>query len=262
MNNLTVFNFKESDVRVLNIDNEPWFVAKDLCDVLELKDVSMSLKRLDNDEKGTNSICTLGGNQDMAIVSESGMYSLVLTSRKPQAKAFKKWITSQVLPSIRETGKYEIEPQQPSLPNVNPHTTLDVIQGTQALFEIMNITPKYLPGLVAEAVKESHPEMSETVEQMKILMASNSENDIENQSFTVTEIGEMLDPTLSAVKVNKLLHGMGYQEKINKRWVLTEEGKENGGVVIATTKKNLKDNVEQIRWKEEIVDRINEFLEN
>ena len=145
---------------------------------------------------------------------------------------------------------------------ISPGTVEDTVTGIELLFNKMNITSEYLPSVLAEAVKERHPDLKEIAETMKIKMALNSTNDIENQSFIVTEIGEMLNPKLSAVKVNKLLHGMGYQEKINKRWVLTEEGKENGGVVIATTKKNLKDNVEQIRWKEEVVDRINEFLES
>ena len=108
MSDIQLFQFKQTEVRIVMIDNEPWFVAKDLCDVLELKDVSMSLKRLDSDEKGTNNICTPGGKQDMAVVSESGMYTLVLLSRKPEAKPFRKWITSEVLPAIRKTGKYEV----------------------------------------------------------------------------------------------------------------------------------------------------------
>ena len=111
MSNLEIFNFNSTEVRVLTIDNNPWFVAKDLCDVLEHSNSRMALERLDDDEKGVSNVYTLGGSQEMSIVSESGMYSLVLTSRKPQAKAFKKWITSKVLPSIRKTGVYQIEPK-------------------------------------------------------------------------------------------------------------------------------------------------------
>jgi len=92
-------------------------VAKDVCNVLELNDVSKACERLDDDEKGTNTILTLGGNQEMVTVSESGLYSLVLTSRKPEAKAFKKWLTSVVLPSIRKTGGYSVpQVEQTKLP--------------------------------------------------------------------------------------------------------------------------------------------------
>ena len=110
MSNLSTFVFNQSDVRVLSIDNEPWFVAKDLCDVLELSEVSNSLKRLDEDEKQTRTLFVSGQNRDVWVVSESGMYALVLTSRKPQAKSFKKWITAEVLPSIRKTGLFNTLP--------------------------------------------------------------------------------------------------------------------------------------------------------
>lgn len=156
---------------------------------------------------------------------------------------------------VKETVK-----QEPKV--ISPGTVQDHVEGLKALFELMNVTSDYIPGLVAEGIKEAHPQLAGTVETGKILMASNAENDIKNQSFTVTEIGEKLAIKFSAVKLNKILSQMGYQVKENKRWVLTELGKENGGVVIATTKKGKKDNVEQIRWKEEIIDKINEYLEN
>lgn len=108
MAEMEIFKFEQKEVRTVVENNEVWFVAKDVCDVLELIDVSMTVKRLDEDEKDTKIICTLGGNQNMSVVNESGLYSLVLTSNKPQAKKFKKWITSEVIPSIRKTGSYSI----------------------------------------------------------------------------------------------------------------------------------------------------------
>ena len=107
MSNITVFEFNTSSVRVLMINKEPWFVAKDICQVLEIRNVSDAVSRLDDDEKGIAGIDTPGGKQDLVIVSQSGMYALVLTSRKSEAKAFRKWITSEVLPAINKTGKYE-----------------------------------------------------------------------------------------------------------------------------------------------------------
>jgi anti-repressor protein len=111
-NQLQIFKNQEfGKVRVLNIEGDPWFVAKDVCDVLEID--SSQTRRLDDDEKGLRSIQTPGGNQEMQVVNEPGLYSLVLGSRKPQAKAFKRWITHDVIPSIRKTGKYEIQHQLP-----------------------------------------------------------------------------------------------------------------------------------------------------
>lgn len=107
MNMLKVFEKAEfGRVRVVECEGEPWFVAKDVCECLELTDVSKTISLLDDDEKGTNSIRTPGGEQQMLVVSEPGLYSLILRSRKPEAKAFKRWVTHEVIPSIRKTGGY------------------------------------------------------------------------------------------------------------------------------------------------------------
>jgi prophage antirepressor-like protein len=104
------FQFGERQVRVIDLDGEPWWVARDVCDVLEIERVDSSLRSLDDDERGTHTVSTPGGYQPMAIVNESGLYSLILRSRKPEAKTFKKWVTSEVLPAIRRTGGYQIAP--------------------------------------------------------------------------------------------------------------------------------------------------------
>lgn len=93
-------------VRSILIDGEPWFVAADVCKALELEKTNRALSRLDDDEKGAHSVSTPGGRQRMSIISESGLYSLILGSRKPEARAFKRWITHEVIPSIRKHGAY------------------------------------------------------------------------------------------------------------------------------------------------------------
>jgi prophage antirepressor-like protein len=95
-----------ASVRIIERDDQPWFVAKDVCNTLGLDNVSMALTRLDDDEKGINPIDTPGGRQNLSIVSESGLYALILRSDKPAAKAFRKWVTSEVLPSLRKDGFY------------------------------------------------------------------------------------------------------------------------------------------------------------
>jgi prophage antirepressor-like protein len=111
MNSITTpFQFGVQQVRVITDDQgEPWFVAADVCSALEIQNTADALKRLDDDEKGIDSIYTPGGQQQMHVVNESGLYSLILTSRKPSAKKFKKWITADVLPAIRKTGGYSIQ---------------------------------------------------------------------------------------------------------------------------------------------------------
>ncbi|ACC56370.1 TPA: phage antirepressor protein [Acinetobacter baumannii] len=107
MSNISVFNFNQNEIRtVLKDDGEIWFVASDVATVLEYSVASAMIRHLDEDEKGVSIVHTLGGEQEVSIISESGLYSATLKSRKPEAKQFKKWITSDVLPSIRKNGGY------------------------------------------------------------------------------------------------------------------------------------------------------------
>lgn len=106
---LQTFSFGSAPVRVVMKDGEPWWIASDVCAVLDLGNSRQALTRLDEDEKGVISNDTPGGRQEMATVSESGLYSLVLGSRKPEAKSFKRWITHEVIPAIRKTGSYGIQ---------------------------------------------------------------------------------------------------------------------------------------------------------
>lgn len=109
MPDILPFKFEDNDVRIVADEKgEPWFIAKDVCGILGLTDTSMSVGNLEEDEKGTSKVCTAGGNQVMTIISESGLYALVIRSNKPKAKKFRKWLTSEVLPSIRKTGSYSI----------------------------------------------------------------------------------------------------------------------------------------------------------
>ena len=102
----TEFRFEESPVRAVMYNDEPWFIAKDVCDILDIDDPSKAVSRIDDDERGTTTVRTAGGPQEMLTLNESGVYSLVFTSRKPEAKRFRKWVTSEVPPEIRKTGGY------------------------------------------------------------------------------------------------------------------------------------------------------------
>lgn len=112
---LSVFKFDDFQVRTISgQDGEPWFVAADVAQALTISRTDDAVSRLDDDEKGTDTIRTLGGDQQMTVINESGLYSLILTSRKPEAKRFKKWVTSEVLPAIRKTGSYAAQaPKSP-----------------------------------------------------------------------------------------------------------------------------------------------------
>lgn len=106
-NQVQPFYFNSSEVRGLLMDDDPWFVAKDVCEVLGIEKYRDAVATLDDDERASILVDTLGGKQNMTAVSESGLYALVFKSRKPEARAFRKWVTAEVLPALRRRGSYE-----------------------------------------------------------------------------------------------------------------------------------------------------------
>ena len=109
-NDLMKFDFRGKRVRTVVIEGEPWFVAKDVCEILELSNSREAVSNLDAEEL-TSAMLTSGGQRrEMNIISESGLYALVFKSRKQEAKEFRKWVTKEVLPQIRKTGKYALTP--------------------------------------------------------------------------------------------------------------------------------------------------------
>lgn len=104
--NIQPFTYEDHTVRVVTIDGEPWFVLADLCKVLDLAKPSRVAMRIADDMKGAHLMSTPGGDQEMTIVSEAGMYEVIIRSDKPEAAAFRRWVTSEVLPSIRKHGGY------------------------------------------------------------------------------------------------------------------------------------------------------------
>ena len=108
---LQIFQNAGFQIRGGLIDNEPYFVATDIAKALGYRDAFDMTRRLDDDEKDTQKVRTLGGEQVMVVLNESGLYSSILGSNKEQAKVFKKWVTKEVLPSIRKTGSYSIQQQ-------------------------------------------------------------------------------------------------------------------------------------------------------
>lgn len=109
MNELQVFNFNENQIRTLLINNEPYFIGKDVASILGYSNTRKAINdHVDEDDKGVTKCDTLGGKQDLIVINESGLYSLILSSKLPTAKKFKRWVTSEVLPAIRKTGQYQV----------------------------------------------------------------------------------------------------------------------------------------------------------
>lgn len=113
MTALVPFDYSGRQVRTVQVDGEPWFVAADVCAVLGISKYRDAVAQLDPSERASATVDTLGGPQSMTIVNESGVYSLTFVSRKPEARQFMRWVTSEVLPAIRKTGSYSATAQQP-----------------------------------------------------------------------------------------------------------------------------------------------------
>lgn len=124
MNELQVFSYQSNEVRTVMKGGEPWFVLKDVCSVLGISKYRDVSTRLDPDERGSVRVDTLGGPQEVTIISESGLYHVILRSDKPEAKPFRKWVTSEVLPAIRKTGQYKA--------NALPDGTRDMLAEAKA----------------------------------------------------------------------------------------------------------------------------------
>jgi len=154
-------SFNGHAVRVFGTADEPLFVAADVCGILELANVSQAVAALEDDEKGICSADTLGGPQKALCVTESGLYALIFKSRKPEAKAFRKWVTSEVLPAIRKTGKFAA-PVQPELPGLTEKIT--ELAAAVKLLRKTGVSPDLAAQIVADMLKPKAPEPAPAIE--------------------------------------------------------------------------------------------------
>ena len=123
MEQLKIFENEEfGQVRTINIDGEPWFVGKDVAKILGYKDTSDAMRRhVDDEDKLTRCFTDSGQKRELYIINESGLYSVILSSKLPSAKRFKRWVTSEVLPVIRKTGSYEMDDYSPEMKAILMH---------------------------------------------------------------------------------------------------------------------------------------------
>jgi len=244
MDAVTVFNFQDQhEVRTVVRDGEPWFVAKDICDILELTDVSQTVQSLGDDEKGTYSIRTLGGSQRMSVISESGLYALVFKSRKPEAQAFRKWVTSEVLPTIRKTGAYVL----PRSELLNKEVAAREFAALKAVAELCGLEGNAAIVSADNAIRREHGISLLQTLQIEL------KNPDQKYFFSPTQIAEMLH--LSGPReVNKLLEIGGYQVKSGGQWLPTEKGKVHA-VLLDTGKRHSSGvMIQQLKWKETVLD--------
>lgn len=203
MNNLKIFNSEEfGNIRTVTIDNEIWFVGKDVADALGFKNSRDAiLTHVFGEDKGVETIYTLGGNQKVTVINESGLYALVFSSRLERAKEFKRWVTSEVLPTLRKTGHYEMENYSPEMQAILMHDkklvkmdervttlentmTLDYSQ-QQALGEVVNyVVIDALGGKESDAYKEIGKKVfSECNRDLKRYFHVNARNNVPKKRF-------------------------------------------------------------------------------
>ena len=132
MNDIQIFTYNSNEVRTVEMNGEPWFVLKDVCEVLGIANHKMTAQRLDADEVSLTDLTdSMGRQQETTVINESGLYNVILRSDKPEAKPFRKWVTSEVLPSIRKHGAY-MTPETLQAAILNPDTMIQLCQQLKA----------------------------------------------------------------------------------------------------------------------------------
>ncbi|MHC5863127.1 BRO-N domain-containing protein [Nostoc sp.] len=192
MSNLTIFAFEGQEVRFVGTPDKPEWIAQDVANVLEIKNVHQNLANLEDYEKGICKMDTLGGEQQMLTVTEPGLYSLIFKSRKLVAKRLKKWVTSEVLPSIRRTGKYEV-PTPESEPQLDPTPQL---QSRRIAIE------------TAEAVTSIKSLLAESEPRLAQILVDYAMNDVLEGMPTAKMLPELKQPELRGVA--EIAADMGY----------------------------------------------------
>lgn len=218
--NVLDFQFEGHDVRAIAIDGEPWFVGKDVAEALGYKNQRDAIKKQVEVEDKRPNVAIYDGRQNrkMTIINESGMYSLILSSTLPSAKKFKKWVTNEVLPSIRKNGGY-IYGQE--------NMSEDELLSRALILANSKI-------LSLESKNEKLEEEKQDVTFLSELFVGSKDR------WLTTEIANYYG--MSAVKFNKLLFMIGLQDKVDGVWEVNEEYKKEGLKFMITTSKNMYEN--------------------
>lgn len=228
MNELKIFNSPEfGQVRTLTIGGEPWFVGKDVAVALGYANTRKALNdHVDDEDKGVTKCDTLGGAQEMTIINESGLYSLVLSSKLPTAKQFKHWVTSDVLPTIRKTGKYAVPKITP-----NPHyrtrmiktAVKDVADTATMIADTFGVKK---PMAMTAAMQMVGKAYGVDMTPLKRFIPAETNPSTLTPTMIAKELGILNSKgNPSPQRVNAILNGKGLQEKVGTDWVPTAAGK-------------------------------------
>lgn len=213
-NRLQVFSYEGNEVRTVLRDGEPWWVLKDVCAVLDISNSRDAAVRLDEDEKDDVGITdAIGRQQNTTVISESGLYNVILLSRKPEAKKFKRWVTHEVLPSIRETGLYATPEAAEKLLN-DPDFLIGALRELKAI-RLKNAALAETVGIQSQQISEMKPKAG----YYDVVLAC-------KDAVAVTTIAK--DYGKSGQWMNETLHNLGVQFKQGGIWLLYQKYAENG----------------------------------
>lgn len=222
MNELKIFNNPEfGQLRTLVKDNETWFVGKDVAEILGYSNTQKAIRdHIDTEDKLTERFVLSGQNREAVVINESGLYSLVLSSKLPNAKKFKRWVTSEVLPSIRKHGMYATA-QTIETMLADPDNAIRMLTALKEERAKRIEQEKQIKTLTAENQMQAQmiSEFKPKVEYVDIILRS-------TDTVTTTQIAA--DYGLSAKKLNKILHDEKIQHKVNDQWILYKEQMNKG----------------------------------
>jgi len=249
MSNLIPFSFESHSIRTIIIADEIWWVAADVCKALGIQNTSQAVSQLDDDEKQVIDLQALskayGNNiKDLVnVINESGLYTLILRSNKQEAKRFKKWVTAEVLPSIRKSGGYHLAP-----------ALVSSERPTKVFPEYFRIAKLIGLDKNAAALSANQATFKKTGENVLALMGI-THLETEQPWFSPTELGKRLD--VSARQFNLLLLESGLQIKEGDHWLPTDAAK--GLCRFFDTSKRHMDGtvVQQLKWSGDVLALIN-----
>lgn len=243
MSELQTFNFEKLPVRTLTVDDEPYFVGNDVAQILGYEDYRGAInKRVDSEDKLRSQIDHAGQKRNVTLINESGLYSLIFSSKLESAKRFKRWVTSEVLPAIRKHGIY----------------------ATDSVIERTLKDPDYIITVLTEYKKEKEQNLLLQQEIGELKPKADYVDEILKSTGTLATTQIAADYGISAQKLNKLLHEARLQRKVNKQWVLYSDhmGKSytESDTIPIVRSDGREDTVLQTRWTQKGRLKIHEIM--
>ena len=245
-----VFSFEDNSVRIQTDENgQPWFNATDVCAALDMGNPRQALEsHVDDEDVQKLDTLTSGGRQLQNHINESGVYALILGSTKPEAKSFKRWVTSEVLPTLRKTGSYTIEPKKKKPEAIDAPFKLG--KSAYGFYKLIGLDKN------AAAIAANQAVISLTG--TNLLLAGGTthlESESQQHYFNVTELGSMIG--VSAIRMNLILEAADLQERVFKKLIATEKGKQYSRIFDVGKANNSGVPVTQLKWSKDVLEVLN-----